>query len=268
MAVTTPSASPSSASAENCRLVCTSRPTPASAVTRPALNTALGRWRQNSHAASVTKSEARFASSVELATEVKRIDQCQKPRSPAKAKPAASSNRQSARALPCGDTASSGHSSGAASATRQKALAVGPTSETRTKIGESAMQVAPASKAGSAGRMARRMLRLLEVVPALERGFVALTRGFDFLLEDRLAREVVLVRPAAARGAAGALTRKRFGRLVAPRHRLLQGDVRLARVLVCAVELGAAVLRASRGGEGDETDEGEPFHEALSGRIF
>src|SRR5688572_13270008 len=42
------------------------------------------------------------------------------------------------------------------------------------------------------------LVALLQVVPALERGFVA-TLGVDgFLFEDGLAREVVLVRPAAS----------------------------------------------------------------------
>jgi len=79
------------------------------------------------HAASVTKSDARFASSVELATEVNWIDQC----------PEGGGRRrcEAARpaAFPIGLPSSSGGCKsqqrpkrGAASATRQKALAVGP----------------------------------------------------------------------------------------------------------------------------------------------
>src|SRR5919199_3567778 len=146
-----------SAVAEKDRLVRTSSATPPSASTRPTRKVPLGRLRQKSHIAAVTKSDARFASSVELATEVKRIDQCQKPRSPANAKPAAGNMGHAAR--PAGarvPSRASGHSSGAASATRQKALALGPTSAKRTKMGESAIQVAPASNAARAGRMARR----------------------------------------------------------------------------------------------------------------
>src|SRR4029078_10087389 len=67
--------------------------TPRSAAASPTRNVPEGRWRQRTHAASVTKIEARLASSVELATEVNWIDQCQKARSPAKATPAASSRR-------------------------------------------------------------------------------------------------------------------------------------------------------------------------------
>src|SRR3954468_21279287 len=89
MAVTTPKASPRKPVAENSRLVFTSIATPASAAPRPARNSPLGRCRRNSHAASVTKIEARFASKVELATEVSLIEVCQKARSPANAKAAA-----------------------------------------------------------------------------------------------------------------------------------------------------------------------------------
>ena len=138
-------------------LVRRSSATPASAAARPTRNVPLGRSRQKSHIAAVTKSDARLASSVEFATEVKRIDQCQKARSPAKAKPAAKSSGHAARgARQRAPSRASGHNSGAASATRQKALALGPTSAMRTKMGESAIQVAPVSNAAKAGRMARR----------------------------------------------------------------------------------------------------------------
>jgi hypothetical protein len=45
------------------------------------------------------------------------------------------------------------HKAGTARATRQNADAVGPVSAMRTKIGDSAMQVAPSSSAASAGGM-------------------------------------------------------------------------------------------------------------------
>src|SRR5437763_9816270 len=151
----TPNASPHIAVTEKAMLVRTSNTTPASAAARPSRNVALGRSRQKSHIAAVTKSDARLASSVELATEVKRIDQCQKARSPAKAKPAAKSIGHAALGAREPSRAS-GHNSGAASATRQKALALGPTSALPTKMGESAIQVAPVSNAAKAGRMARR----------------------------------------------------------------------------------------------------------------
>src|SRR3954468_11071329 len=141
----TPSASPHIAVTEKAMLVRTSSATPASAAARPTRNVALGRSRQKSHIAAVTKSDARLASNVEFATEVKRIDQCQKARSPAKAKPAAMSIGHAARGArrERAPSRASGHNSGAASATRQKALALGPTSAMRTKMGESAIQVAP-----------------------------------------------------------------------------------------------------------------------------
>src|SRR5205085_8953625 len=93
----TPSASPHTAVTEKAMLVRRSSATPASAAARPTRNVPLGRSRQKSHIAAVTKSDARLASSVEFATEVKRIDQCQKARSPAKAKPAAKSSGHAAR---------------------------------------------------------------------------------------------------------------------------------------------------------------------------
>ena len=101
-----------------------------------------------------------FRSSVELATEVNWIDQCQKTRSPANAVPAKSMG------IRCGpmklfsfivfNEKNNIHSKGTARQTRQNALAVGPTSDTRTQIGDSAMQVAPANSAISAGVRMRR----------------------------------------------------------------------------------------------------------------
>src|SRR5258706_8993606 len=75
------------------RLARTSSATPASAAASPARNRPLGRCFQSTQAASVTNMEARLASSVELATEVNWIDQCQKARSPAKPTPATSKGR-------------------------------------------------------------------------------------------------------------------------------------------------------------------------------
>jgi hypothetical protein len=147
-----PSASPTSPLAEKRRLEPTSMTTPPSAVASPARNSALGRSRQNSHSASVTNNDARLASSVAFATVVSRIELCQKPRSPAKAKPAAISSGQALARVPCrsrGLAITRIQSTGTASATRQNALAVTPVSETRTQIGDSAMQSAPASSAAS-----------------------------------------------------------------------------------------------------------------------
>ncbi len=99
----------------------------------------------------MTKIEARFASSVELATEVYWIDQCQNARSPANAMPVASKRGRWAFGIFfvsfVFNEKNRPQSSGTASVTRQNALAVGPTSDTRTQIGDKAMNVAPAKSA-------------------------------------------------------------------------------------------------------------------------
>ena len=84
-----------------------------------------------------------------MATLVVTIDRCQKNRSPAKARPA----KTSARPIRPSDGSrasailSQAHSSGSASVTRQKALANGPTSARRTKIGDMPIASAPATRA-------------------------------------------------------------------------------------------------------------------------
>src|SRR5262245_46746204 len=115
------------------------------AAARPARNIGVGRCRRKSHATRVTKIDARLASRVELATEVCWIEACQKPRSPAKAMPAARRSIFRPVKLPGEDLRkrTGSHSAGTARATRQNAVAVGPHSDRRTKIGESAMHVAP-----------------------------------------------------------------------------------------------------------------------------
>src|SRR5258706_14817411 len=143
----TPRPSPRSAVAENARLACTSRSTPSSAIASPARKRPLGRCRHSTQAASVTKIDARLASSVELATDVYWIDQCQNARSPAKAMPARSSETRWARKLvvsPVFNEKNKIQSSGTARLTRQKALAVGPTSDTRTQNRDRADQIPPA----------------------------------------------------------------------------------------------------------------------------
>ena len=49
------------------------------------------------------------------------------------------------------------HKNGAASAVRQKALATGPVSESRTKIGANAMAQPPASRQRKAARLMGRL---------------------------------------------------------------------------------------------------------------
>ena len=90
--------------------------------------------------------------------------------------------------------------------------------------------------------------------------FTSLACQFDLLLEDRLAREVVFVRPRAAGGAGGALAGLRLDALVAARERLLVRVVRGARFLDCLVEIGGAVLRSRGQREREQCDEDEAFH--------
>src|SRR5690349_13181063 len=155
MAVTTPRASPRRPVEEKARLVCTSIATPTRAAARPARKTPLGFWRRKIQAARVTKIEARLASRVEFATEVSLIELCQKARSPAKARPAASRRQVLPEKLPREDRFVNTriHKTGTARATRQKAVAVGPASESLTKMGESAMHAAPKRSVASAGFM-------------------------------------------------------------------------------------------------------------------
>src|SRR5919201_1634663 len=162
----------------------------------------------------------------------------------------------------------SGQSSGGASATRQKALAVGPTSATRTKSAKARCKWRADEQCWQSGPHGPRWYweRLLQVVPALHRRLVALARCLDVLLDDRLAGEVVLVRAAAAGGAAGALARERLDALVAPLQCLLVFVVSSARLFVGLVKLGAAVLRADAGRDDEERSKHEPFHGYLSGR--
>lgn len=54
-----------------------------------------------SHAPNVTKSGAKFVSSVEFATDVNRNDQCQTARSPVKNRPATTINAKSLRSAEC-----------------------------------------------------------------------------------------------------------------------------------------------------------------------
>jgi hypothetical protein len=103
-----------------------------------------------------TKTGARLNRSVELATEVNTIDQCQRAMSPAKKAPA----RVKPRMIRCPESRRSGtaarrfptsvynHRTGRARARRQKAVvAVGPSSLRRTKMGEQSMPTAPEIRA-------------------------------------------------------------------------------------------------------------------------
>ena len=102
----------------------------------------------------MTNIGAKLARSVALATEVNLIDVCQKAKSPAKKNPAKSSERISA--ADCGLSAEClsrlihNHKIGKAKTGRQKAVAVGPISDKRTKIGASPIAAAPINKAASA----------------------------------------------------------------------------------------------------------------------
>src|SRR5438067_5086623 len=85
---------------------------------------------------------------------------------------------------------------------------------------------------------------------------------------DRLAGEVVLVRAAAAGGTRLALAGLRLDALLATREGLLVRGVRGPRFLVRAIEVRSAILRRDGGGDGEQRDGEQPFHAALSGRIF
>src|SRR5487761_2370886 len=76
---------------------------------------------------------------------------CQAARSPAKHSPAMIRGFHGKRAAPAGrgDRRIHSHSGAAARATRQNALAVGPVSDRRTKIGANAMAAAPRSRAAT-----------------------------------------------------------------------------------------------------------------------
>lgn len=99
---------------------------------------------------------ARFASSVDAATEVSSSDQCQTNRSAAKKNPH-QKNRESqleaaaacraSMGSPCRSSSIQGSRKGSASAPRQKAVAVGPVSDQRTKIPALAIAKAPANSA-------------------------------------------------------------------------------------------------------------------------
>src|SRR6185503_2580970 len=138
------------------------------------------------------------------------------------------------------------------------------------------MQVAPRSRAPSAGFMARAWYEnlLLQFIPALDRVLVASAREIDVHLELRLAAAVLLGRPAAARGAALPLARQRLDALVAALFGLLQRDVRGARLLDGFVKLRAGVgLLRHRTRCGSDENEGkkggdQASHGDLSGRIF
>jgi hypothetical protein len=101
---------------------------PAMAATMPTRKVRVTRCRQSTQPASVTKMGARLASSVELATDVYMIDQCHTPRSHAKKMPAPASGPTDMRTGVGSARSAQIHSSGAASAVRQKALATGPAS--------------------------------------------------------------------------------------------------------------------------------------------
>ena len=74
------------------------------------------------------------------------IDQCQTPRSQAKKIPAPASGPSEIRAGAGSARRAQIQRSGAAIAVRQKALATGPASESRTKMGAKAMAQPPASR--------------------------------------------------------------------------------------------------------------------------
>jgi len=140
---------------------------PAIAMNMPTRNARVTFRRHRSHPASVTKMGARFASSVELATDVHTMDQCHTPRSPAKKRPAPRRGQviPAEAGIQPEPLARRGwipvftgmtfniQRSGTASAQRQKALATGPVSARRTKIGAKAIAQPPARRQRKATRL-------------------------------------------------------------------------------------------------------------------
>src|SRR5660397_264765 len=131
---------------------------------------------KRSQAIRVTKTGARLARRVALATEVEFMDQCQKARSPAKNRPAAAAQntlRPGRVSVPpvfgaigdgflsfpkpekfrCAPMAFQARKKGRARNTRWKAVAVGGNSLRRTRIGEKAMHKAPIMRAEKAHRL-------------------------------------------------------------------------------------------------------------------
>ena len=129
-------------------------------------NAGRGRSFHSSHASSVTSSGAQFASRVAAAIDVSSSDQCHNSRSPAKNTPAQmnSGSRSVARGALAPRRSSHAHTArnGSASAPRQKAVAVGPVSDRRTKIPELPIASAPPNSASSA-RSSEREMRLIMV---------------------------------------------------------------------------------------------------------
>jgi hypothetical protein len=134
---------------------------PVSVAASATMNFRLGRCFHSNHAPSVTNTGAKLDSSVALATLVHFSDTCQAARSQAKHTPASRAALSGVRDGAAADAGDVGgelscaaiaqiHSSGTASATRQKALATGLTSDRRTKIGAKAIAAAPASRARKA----------------------------------------------------------------------------------------------------------------------
>ena len=98
----------------------------------------------------------RFDKSVALATVVNWIDQCQNAKSKAKNKPTIRSPLKSENlcnlfwSRPSGTRIDHRKKNGSDKATRQNAVADGPTSLMRTKIGENPISAAPSSSASNA----------------------------------------------------------------------------------------------------------------------
>ena len=70
-------------------------------------------------------------------------------------------------AAPLPSTAIHNHSAGTARAGRQKAVALGPTSLNRTRIGEKAMATAPLNKALTAARVVLSFVEKRELAPLI-----------------------------------------------------------------------------------------------------
>jgi len=130
------------------------------ATARPIMKDVLTRDLKSNQAPNVTKIGAILASSVAFATDVMCSDKCHAPRSKAINRPGRARRKQSdsvsgvvsfssRRSRP-----SMSRSGKTASARRQKPVASGPTSESRTKIGELPIAIPPTIRAVIARRCA------------------------------------------------------------------------------------------------------------------
>ena len=179
MPVATPIPSPRMWARSSSKLLPTTIVVPKMAISRATRNSGVIRSPNTTRAPTVTKIGAVLANKVALATEVSVTDQCQVARSPAKNIPASTSSQTSRRRgrrdsdsfeyVPPFSRAVQANSTGKARNARWNAVAVGPNSLRRTKMGESATSNAPTTRIISPGRAAGKLaMGARELSPRVE----------------------------------------------------------------------------------------------------